>query len=72
MYLIIETLEALELKLPYNQKISCKLTVLIIAQSLLVILIRLQCRHNDLIRGDISWDVSYAPEKISDFSVLNC
>ena len=40
--------------------------------STLGLLIRLQCRHNDLIRGDVSWDVSYAPLKINYFSVLNC
>ena len=40
--------------------------------STLSLLIRLQYRQNDLIRGDVSWDVSYAPLKINDFSLLNC
>lgn len=35
----------------------------------LTLLACLQCSDDDSVRGDVSRDVSYAPEKISDFSV---
>ena len=37
----------------------------------LTLLACLQCSDDDSVRGDALRDVSYAPEKISDFSVSN-